>query len=426
MKTIAIRNVVFGEGKPKVCIPIVGQSREEIYRAAKEIMKYPVDLVEWRADWYGQAEEPQETENVLEELRRILGMLPILVTFRTREEGGERELSPEAYTDFNCRVIESGLADFVDVEFSKEESLIVKILEKARRESVYVILSSHDFQKTPTKEEIIRRLCSMQTLGGDMVKMAVMPNCRQDVLTLMEAVLEMKERWADRPVIAMAMAGEGAVTRLIGEFFGSAVTFAAVGKASAPGQIPVEEMNDGLKIVHRSLEKGKSPQNLYLIGFMGSGKSAVASVLEKTYHLTAVEMDQQIERQQGMKISEIFASFGEGYFRKEESRLLKELGAQHRLVVSCGGGIVLKPENVECMHRSGKVILLTAEPETILERVRFDEKRPLLKGKKNVAAIRELMESRRKQYEAAADIQIATDGKSLESIAKEIVRAVQL
>ena len=108
---------------------------------------------------------------------------------------------------------------------------MTNIISKAHDFNVKVVSSNHDFDKTPEKEELIRRLCKMQELGADIPKIAVMPTCRRDVLMLLDATLEMTESYADRPIITMSMAGTGVISRLAGEAFGSALTFGAATKA---------------------------------------------------------------------------------------------------------------------------------------------------------------------------------------------------
>ncbi len=166
-------------------------------------------------------------------------------------------------------------------------------------------------------------------------------------------------------------------------------------------------------------------QNIFLIGFMGCGKSTVAAGLCKDYKMQVVEMDELIVKQQKMSIPQIFEVYGETYFRDLETNLLKEIGTAENQVVSCGGGVVLREENVKEMKKNGRIVLLTARPETILKRVMHDENRPILKGKKTVEGISELMESRRSRYEAAADIVIHTDDKSIKKICSEIIANVQ-
>lgn len=162
-------------------------------------------------------------------------------------------------------------------------------------------------------------------------------------------------------------------------------------------------------------------KNLFLIGFMGSGKSAVSRTLKKEYGFEILEMDEEIEKRQGMPISEIFRVYGEEAFRKMETDLLEELKQKSQTVISCGGGTPMWEENVKNMRECGRIVLLTAKPETILQRVSRSHNRPLLKGNKNIAYITELMEKRKDKYNAAADILIHTDDKSREEICREIL-----
>lgn len=161
-------------------------------------------------------------------------------------------------------------------------------------------------------------------------------------------------------------------------------------------------------------------KNIFLIGFMGTGKSTIARHIRRKFRMEMIEMDEQIEKQENMQISEIFAEHGEGYFRNLETELLREIAKKENQIVSCGGGVALREENVRLMKKSGEVILLTASPQTILDRVKSDNKRPLLEGKKSIEGIRDLMEARHERYEAAADRIICVDGKESEDIGEEI------
>ena len=165
--------------------------------------------------------------------------------------------------------------------------------------------------------------------------------------------------------------------------------------------------------------------NIFLIGFMGCGKSTVASKLNQMYGMHVVEMDQEISNQQKMSIPDIFELYGEEYFRDVESVLLKEITTGSNQVVSCGGGVVLREGNVTEMKKNGRIVLLTAKPENVLKRVRGNDDRPILKGRKTVKDIAELMEARRAKYEAAADVIIATDDKSIKEICKEILETIK-
>ena len=161
--------------------------------------------------------------------------------------------------------------------------------------------------------------------------------------------------------------------------------------------------------------------NIFLIGFMGAGKSTIARNLQKELGMELVEMDERIVKEQGMSINDIFKTKGEDGFRDIESQLVIDLGKQDKAIVSSGGGVVIRPENVKNMKKSGKIIYLTAKPETILDRVKDSTQRPLLNGHMNVEYINELMSKRKDFYEEAADYKVATDGKNVSQICQEII-----
>ncbi|MDD6481596.1 MAG: shikimate kinase [Lachnospiraceae bacterium] len=165
--------------------------------------------------------------------------------------------------------------------------------------------------------------------------------------------------------------------------------------------------------------------NIYLIGFMGAGKSTIARTLVREQGCSLVEMDERIVEEQGMSINEIFEKYGEDHFRDIESRLVEDLGKKRGMVVSCGGGVVVRKENVQNMKSSGKIVFLTATPETVYERVKNSTDRPILNGHMNVEYIAGLMEKRRALYEEAADLTIATDGKTRDEICREILKKLE-
>ena len=165
--------------------------------------------------------------------------------------------------------------------------------------------------------------------------------------------------------------------------------------------------------------------NIFLIGFMGAGKSTISDYLKNVLAMDVVEMDQCIVERQGMSISDIFETYGEEYFRELETNLLIEMQSRSNVVVSCGGGVPMRERNVVEMKKNGRVVLLTAKPETILERVKDNHDRPLLENNKNVSFIADLLEKRRAKYEAAADIVVETDGKSELEICEEMIHRLR-
>ena len=254
MKAIKVKNITIGEGIPKIIVPIVGKTKDEIICKAQEIkIMMNIDVVEWRVDFY---EDVFNTEKLLDTLKDLRATIPntlILFTFRTKKEGGEKDISMEEYTALNKAVAQSGNVDFIDVEIFSGDEIVEENIKNIHEAGVFVVGSNHDFFKTPEKDEIVSRLRKAQDMGADIPKIAVMPQSTEDVLTLLAATNEMHTKYADRPIITMSMGPLGVISRLSGEVFGSSMTFGAVGAVSAPGQIPVEELLICLKILHQSL-----------------------------------------------------------------------------------------------------------------------------------------------------------------------------
>ena len=253
MTPVKVRNISIGEGIPKICVPVVGITREEIITEAKSFSSIPVDLVEWRVDWFEQVFDLEKVLGLLKELREVLGEFPLLMTFRTSKEGGEKSISASDYARLNIEAAKSGYVDLIDVEIFTGDEIVKEIIDAVHNYGVKVIASNHDFDKTPDKDDIVERLRKMQELGADIPKIAVMPQSAKDVLTLLSATDEMVTKYADRPIITMSMAGTGLISRLCGEVFGSALTFGAAKKASAPGQMEVNDLSTVLQLLHSAL-----------------------------------------------------------------------------------------------------------------------------------------------------------------------------
>ena len=251
MKPVVVRNVKIGEGTPKICVPIVEQTKEEILNVAKEVQSVPADLVEWRVDWFEGVTDIACVCLLLKELREELKELPILFTFRTKAEGGEKDVTFEEYAKLLQAVAETGLADMIDVEVFIDEK-VAELVSSLQKKDMIVVGSNHNFHETPSKEEMIKRLCYMQEIGVDIPKLAVMPQSEEDVLRLLIATREMANVHAKGPIVTMSMAGVGAVSRITGEIFGSSITFGSLKKASAPGQIEVTALKKMLEILHRA------------------------------------------------------------------------------------------------------------------------------------------------------------------------------
>ena len=230
MKTVTIDTVTLGEGKPKIIVPLVGRTKEEIIQEAEFVATVDCDIVEWRIDFYEDILDFSAAAQFSKQVKKILNK-PLLVTFRTKQEGGELALSDEKYFEMYRVLLNEGS------------------FELAHEKNKKIIMCNHDFDKTPAKEVIIERLCKMQELGADICKIAVMPQTTADVITLLDATQEMYHKHADRPLITMSMGSLGVVSRVSGATFGSSATFGAAKKASAPGQVSVDELRSILEVL---------------------------------------------------------------------------------------------------------------------------------------------------------------------------------
>ncbi len=247
-RTFQIGSGIFGEGRTKICVPIVEVSQKEIWEKAQEIAGLPVDIVEWRGDFYEDILRTDRVLATLEGLKSRLSEKALLFTFRTSKEGGNCPIQEDYYYSLNLEVAASGCAELIDMEAFLNEERTAGEIQKIHEVRGRVITSSHDFLKTPSVEEMVRRLLRMEKLGADAAKLAVMPANRQDVLNLLQAAVTAEEVLRI-PAVTMSMGSLGVISRLSGALTGSAMTFAAAGKLSAPGQIPVEQTADFLRLL---------------------------------------------------------------------------------------------------------------------------------------------------------------------------------
>lgn len=248
-RTVTVKNLVFGEGIPKVCVPITGKDTPQLIQEIEALKSFSPDLVEWRADFCSHALSLSQLLTTLAQIREALKEIPLLFTFRTKKEGGQQDISPEAYVLMCREVIASGLADLLDVELFMGEEIVRSLVLTAHAAGMKVIVSSHDFEGTPSEEVLVERMKNMEKLGADLPKIAVMPQSQRDVALLLAATSRMN-REGHQPVITMAMGDMGTVSRVCGEIFGSAMTFGTVSGESAPGQIEITRLKNILSALH--------------------------------------------------------------------------------------------------------------------------------------------------------------------------------
>lgn len=247
---LKIRNITIGEGRPKICLPITGKNLAEIEQQSRVINDKQPDLVEWRVDFY----DGNDVKEVLEVIRKQIGDCPLIFTFRTIGEGGQKDITDQEYLLINEKAMMSGLIDLVDIELKLPAVIRNPLIAKAKQQGIATIISNHDFDKTPAKEEMINRLKEAELVGASIAKLAVTPNSSTDVLSLLTVTNKMKDI-IKIPLVTMSMGGLGVMTRLTGEIFGSSITFGTAGQISAPGQIEQATLSTVLDVIHENVTK---------------------------------------------------------------------------------------------------------------------------------------------------------------------------
>ena len=242
---VTVRNLTIGEGKPKICVLGMGKNKEEVLEAAKKAVESKADLIEWRADSLTEGEFDEDFHNeILAKMREIIGEMPIIYTFRTLIEGG-KEIENEKYKDLILSVANAGITDIIDVEIFSFKLKARDIIDEIHSfTNVKVIGSYHDFEGTPDTAELVYRLSVIDNCNADILKIATMPHKKKDVMRIMTATILTYTRPNPKPIISIAMGNMGRVTRLLGGFTGSAITFASIGRSSAPGQMDIEEVRE--------------------------------------------------------------------------------------------------------------------------------------------------------------------------------------
>ena len=249
-----IKGREIGKGRPLVCVPIIEKEKEDILRAAEGLKKQSADMIEWRIDWYRNSDSSEDVCDMVRQLSEILTDKILLCTFRSKAQGGEKEITREIYIELLQSIAKQKKTDMLDVEVCELEQPKV-LIQELQQMGTMVVASDHNFSETPSTEIMAEKLFYMKNLGADVAKLAVMPNNGYDVLNLLAATLRVKESAPEYPVITMSMGETGMISRITGQSFGSCVTFAATGKTSAPGQMPLENVVMILNKISESMEE---------------------------------------------------------------------------------------------------------------------------------------------------------------------------
>lgn len=249
-RPLILRGEALAGGRlPAVCAPLVARDRAALAAEAAQVAALAPDLLEWRVDFFAALADREEVLAAARELRRAANGIPILFTRRAEREGGQPiALTEPQVLDLYAAVAASGCVDAMDFEMGNAADDVARVRALTRRHGLALVLSFHDFRRTPDDAALAARFDQAQELGADVAKVAVMPQSMQDVHRLLGATLAASGRLAI-PVVSMAMGGLGAVTRLCGGVFGSALTFAVGSAPSAPGQIAIAQVRATLDVL---------------------------------------------------------------------------------------------------------------------------------------------------------------------------------
>lgn len=250
MNPLVVRGCAFGMGHEKICVPLMAADIPALRQQAKAAIHAGCDLVEWRVDALKDGLHLDVMRPALRALREEVGEKPILFTFRTKEEGGLTPAAWDAYAAlYRAAVEEPNGADLFDLEINRGEERVTALMQAIKQKGGYVVMSYHDFHKTPEQTAIQAIFRRMVKKGADIGKVAVMPRTKQDVLTLMQAAAWAGETYKDRLFIAISMGPLGMLSRLSGYLTGSCLTFGTAGRSSAPGQLPTEALRAALSLL---------------------------------------------------------------------------------------------------------------------------------------------------------------------------------
>jgi 3-dehydroquinate dehydratase-1 len=252
MRPITLQGRPLAGGRlPAVCVPLVARTADALQAEARAAAAAGPDLLEWRVDFFDAIADTAAVVAVARSLRSATG-LPLLFTRRSVREGGQTiPLDEPAVLALQQAVCAGGAADLLDVEMEADPAHVAAMRAATAAAGIGLVLSFHDFQRTPPAQALLARYRQAAALGADLAKIAVMPQSPADVLTLLQATLAASGELAI-PVAGMAMGGLGAVSRVAGGAFGSALTFGVGQAASAPGQLPVAGLRAALDLLGRA------------------------------------------------------------------------------------------------------------------------------------------------------------------------------
>lgn len=247
--TYVVKNLNIGDLPVKTLVPITAKTREQALAQAKVIAENKdADIAEFRIDLLEFASDTKQVIALGQELNQILKDKPLLATIRTSNEGGKLKVTDQEYEKIYSEYLKKPFMQLLDIEMFRDQTAVAKLTKLAHQKKVLVVMSNHDFDKTPSEQEIVSRLLKQDQMGADILKIAVMPKSKQDVFTLMNATLKVSEQ-STKPLLTMSMGRLGTISRIATANMGGSLSFGMIGEASAPGQIDVTALKQFLKTV---------------------------------------------------------------------------------------------------------------------------------------------------------------------------------
>lgn len=249
---LQVGKLTIGQGQPAIIVSTSGEDETKVLQEAEQVAQTPeADILELRVDKLAFATDAAKVTALGQAVRKTLNGKPLLLTFRTRPEGGEKAPGDARYSELYQQWLAAGFADLIDIEMRIGEADVRKLIAQAHQHHIATIVSYHDFNGTPGNEAMLQRLEQQAQYGADVLKLAVMPKTPEDVNRLTSITWQMRQR-SDKPLLTMAMGGLGTVTRLSGEIYGSSLTFGSMGNASAPGQIDIKVLHQAMVALHKA------------------------------------------------------------------------------------------------------------------------------------------------------------------------------
>jgi 3-dehydroquinate dehydratase-1 len=254
-KAIELNGQAIKGGKfPLICTPLVGRTLDKLLAELDIVLPKKPDVLEWRVDFFEQISDTAIVIAAAEAIKEAAGSVPLLFTRRSTLEGGEKiALNEDQVIAMYTAVCQSKHIDLIDYEMVNDGANIVRVREAAKTNGIKLVLSFHNFSYTPALETLAAKFLTADQLGADVAKVAVMPRDLDDVLTLLTATRQASKKLRI-PMISMSMGPLGAVTRMVGGVFGSSLSFAVGAASSAPGQVPIEDLNTVLGILQKSMD----------------------------------------------------------------------------------------------------------------------------------------------------------------------------